>query len=270
MYVVPPQRAEAWPNSDRAGRMLIGPGFAAIIGLAMLTAVYRTDGKSLIQLEFHMSSQAVLLNCVVAYVVAAILAVGLGLPLGARFPTGVILAAIGLMLVGTVLTAFAAGSAMLLVGRVLDGLGTGAAAGVIAALVLRLNGRRGIAAAVIAALGVLAAVTAPVVGQLISDAVSFRLAYLAPVPFLLVALIVSAVGGIASAKPPVHPIPYGTPYPSQGPAQYPNPNPYATPYPAQGPAQYPNPNPHGTPYPPPQHPYSAPYGAPHPPQAPPH
>ena len=255
MYVMPPQRAEARPTGDRAGWTLIGPGFAAIIGLAMLTAVYRTDGKSAIRFEFHMSGQAVLLTCVVAYLVAAIAAAGLGLVLGARFPTAVTVPAIVLMLIGTALTALAASSAMLLPGRVLDGLGTGAAAGVIAALVLRLNARRGIAAAVTVALGVLAALIAPVVAQLISDATSFRLAYLAAIPFLLIALIVSAVSGIASTERHVHPAPYGTPYPSQGPAQFPNPAPYGMPYPSQGP--------------PPQHPNPAPYGTPYPPQAPP-
>ncbi|MFF3569974.1 MFS transporter [Nocardia jiangxiensis] len=250
MYVMPPQRTEARPNGGRAGWTLIGPGLAVIIGLAMLTAIYRTDGRSLIQAEFGISRQALLLTCVVAYVVAAILAVGLGLPLGARFPTAVTLSAIGVMLVGTVLTALAADGTLLLVGRVLGGLGTGAAAGVIVALVLRLNDRRGIAAATVAALGVLAAVVAPVIGQLMMDAINFHLAYLGAVPFLLIAVIVTAVSGTASTKRPAHPNPYGTPYPPQGPAQYPNPAPYGTPYPPQGPAQQPNPAPYGTPYPP--------------------
>ncbi|WP_218027221.1 MFS transporter [Nocardia vaccinii] len=252
--------------------MLIGPGFAAIIGLALLTAIYRTDGKPLIQFEFHMSGQAVLLTCVVAYLVAALPTVGLGLLLGARFPTAVTLPAVGLMLIGAAVTAFAGNSAVLLAGRVLDGLGTGAAAGVIAVLVHRLDGRRGIAAAVVAALGVLAAVIAPVIGQLISDMASFRLVYLAAVPFLLVALIVCAVSGIASAKRHVHSVPDGTPYPAPGPAQYPNPASYGMPYPPQMPPQGPNPVPYGMPYPPqvpPQGPNPAPYGVPYPPQTPP-
>lgn len=255
MYVMPPQRTEVRPNGDRAAWMLIGPGFAAIIGVAMLTAVYRIDGKSTIQVDFDMSGQQFLLTCVVPYLVAMMPAVALGLLLGARFPTAVTLPAIGLMLIGTALTALAANSAMLLVGRVLAGLGAGAAAGVITALVLRLNGRRGIAAAVLAALGVLAAVTAPVIGQVISDAVSFRWVFLAAVPFLLIALIVSAVGGSASAKRHAQSAPYGMPYPSQGPTQYPNPAPHGMPYPPQGPLQHPNP---------------APYRMPYPPQAPPH
>lgn len=269
---MPPQRTEARPNGGRAAGMLIGPGFAAIIGLAMLTAVYRIDGKSLIQFEFHMSSRAVLLTCVVAYLVAAIPAVGLGFAIGARFPAAVTLPAIGVMLIGAVVTALAAGSGMLLSGRVLGGLGAGATAGVVTALVLRLNGRRGVAAAVVAALGVLAAVIAPAIGQLISDVASFRSVWLAAVPFLLVALIVSAVSAIASAERPVRSAPHGVPYSSPGPAQYPNPALYGTQYPPQGPPQYPNSAAYGVPYPPegpPQHSNPAAYGVPYPPQGPP-
>lgn len=270
MYVTPPQLTGTRPNGDRAAWMLIGPGFAAIIGMAMLTAVYRTDGKSMIQFELHLSSQAVLLTCIVAYLVAAIPAVGLGLALGARFPTSVTLPAIGVMLIGAAVTALASGSVMLLVGRVLGGLGAGATAGVMTGLVLRLEGRRGIAAAAVAVVGVLAAVIAPVIDQQIADATSFRLAYLVAVPFLLVALIVSAVSAIASGKRHAPAAPHGGPYPSQGPGQYPNPASYAPLYPSQVPPQYSNPA-SGTPYPPqgpPQTPNPAPYGTPYPPQGP--
>lgn len=255
MYVMPPQGAEARPNGDRAGWMLIGPGSATIVGLAVLTAVYRIDGKSTLQFEFGMSSTAVLVTCAVPYLVAALLTVGLGLAFGARFPAAVTLPAIALMLIGAVVTALAAGNLMLLVGRVFGGLGAGAATGVLVALLLRLNSGRGIAAAVVAAVGVLAMVIAPVVGQLISDATSFRLAYLAAVPFLLVALIASAVSGLVSATRR-HPVPYGTPYPPQAPPPYRNPAPYGMPQPPQGPPLQ-NPNP-------------APYGMSHPPEVPPH
>ncbi len=270
MYVTPPQGAGARPSGDRSGLMLIGPGFAAIIGSAMFTAVYRIDGRSMIQTELGLSGPAVLVTCVLSYLVAAGLAVGVGLALGARFPTAVTMPATGLMLLGAVVTALAAGGLLLLVGRVLGGLGAGAAAGVFIALARRLDGRRGIAAAV-AGLGVLAAVIAPVVGQLISDATNFHVAYLAAVPFLLLALLAEAVTAIVSATRHPHPLPYGTPYPSQPPAQYPNQAPHNISHSPQGPPlQHPNPAFHGTPQSSPQHSNPVPYGTPQgpPPQHP--
>ncbi|WP_227833729.1 MFS transporter [Nocardia macrotermitis] len=241
MYVMPSQQTEARPNGDGGGRRLVGPGFAAVIGVGLLTSVYRFDGTSMVQYIFNMSGQAVLLTCVVAYLVAAVLTGALGFVFGARFPTAVTLSAIVVMLIGTALTALSPNAAVLLVGRVVGGLGAGAVIGVVAALLRRLGDRRGTAVA--AALGILTALIAPGVGQLISEVTGFRVVYLVAVPFLLIALILTAVSG-SSAKRPTQPILNGMPYPPQGPAQYPNP--YGTQYPPQMPnqvsqgAQYPS------------------------------
>ncbi|MEU4519952.1 MFS transporter [Amycolatopsis sp. NPDC024027] len=196
---------------------MFGPGFAALIGLFMLTVVYRFDGVPALQLALGLSSQSVLMIVLVPYLVAAALTVPVGLLLGARFPTAVTIPATGFLFLGVLLAAFTPGSGLLLIGRALSGLGTGAAAGAAAALILKLRRRRGVVAGVAAALGVLALLLAPVIGQLISEAAGFRVIHLAAIPFLLVALIVSAVLGLVkltAAKRQVPP--YGVPYPPAG------------------------------------------------------
>jgi MFS family permease len=220
MYVTPPMQSDPRPAAGPSWWLVIGPGFAALIGLFLLTVIYRVDGRSVLQVELGLSNQSLLLSGLVAYLVAAAIAFPAGLLLGARFPTSVTVPAICLMLLGVLLVAFAPNSGLLLVGRVLNGLGAGAAIGVTAALIRWLRTGRGVAAAVTAGLGVLAVVIAPLLGGLISDAFSFRLVYLIAALFVFVALIVAAVIGIVAlvaAKPPAQPMPYGVPYPPQGP-----------------------------------------------------
>ncbi|MFD9892485.1 MFS transporter [Amycolatopsis sp. NPDC059027] len=220
MYVTPPMRNDPRPAGGPPWWLVIGPGLAALIGLFLLTVIYRFDGVSALQADLGMSSQSLLLIGLVAYLVAAVLAFPAGLLLGARFPTSVTVPAICLMLLGVLLVAFVPDSGLLLVGRVLNGLGAGAALGVTAALIRRLRTGRAAAAGVTAGLGVLALVIAPFLGGLISDALSFRIVYLIAALFVFVALVAAAVTGIVtlmSAKPPAPPMPHGVPYPPQGP-----------------------------------------------------
>ncbi|HEY2060131.1 MAG TPA: MFS transporter [Amycolatopsis sp.] len=220
MYVTPPTPNQPRPAAGPPGWLVIGPGLAALIGLFLLTVIYRFDGHSLLQRELHLSTQSLLLSGFVGYLVAAVLALPAGLLLGGRFPTSVTVPALGLMLIGALLVAFTPNVALLLIGRVLDGFGTGAAVGATAALTRRLRSGRGATAGVTAGLGVLALVIAPFLGALISDSTSFRLMYLIGAVFVFLALIVAAVLGIVamvSAKPKVQPMPYGMPYPPQGP-----------------------------------------------------
>ncbi|SFW78773.1 multidrug transporter [Amycolatopsis australiensis] len=174
MYVTPPTPPVTRPGAAPVWWQVFGPAFAALIGLFMLTVLYRFDGMSDIQRDLGLSSQAVLLSGLVAYLAGAALAAPAGLLLGARFPTGMAIPAIGFLLLGAVLTAFADAGALLLAGRALSGLGTGAAAGATVAVILRLRERRGVIAGVAAALAVLALVLAPVIGRVISDAAGFR------------------------------------------------------------------------------------------------
>jgi len=201
MYVPTPTQRDSQPTA-RPWWLLIGPGFAALIGLFLLTVIYRFDGESPLRIDLGISSQTLLLNGVVAYVVAAALAFPAGLLLGARFPTSVTVPALVLMLLGVVLVAFMPSSGLLLVGRVLNGLGAGAVLGATVALIRRLQAGRGVAAGVTAGLGVLALVIAPVLGGLLSDATGFRVVFVVAALFVFVAIVVAGVLGIvALAKP---------------------------------------------------------------------
>lgn len=196
MPVTPPARNDVLSHDSRLWWTVIGPGFAAIIGLFMLTAVYGAGGMSPLQRDLGFSDLQLLVSAVVPYLIAAAVAFPLGILLGRRYPTAVTLPAVVLMVVGVLLMAFVSGSVMLMVARALGGLGAGAVVGVTTALVRGMTDRRSLVAAVVAALGVLALVAAPFVSQLLSTTLSFRLAFLVAVPLLLVALVASAVSGI--------------------------------------------------------------------------
>ncbi|RSN26755.1 MFS transporter [Streptomyces sp. WAC 05977] len=202
MYV--PTQNDPQPAAGPPWWLFIGPGFAALIGLFLLTVIYRFDGEPALQIDLGMSSQSLLLNGVVAYVVAAALAFPAGLLPGARFPTSVTVPALVFMLLGVLLVAFGPSSGMLLVGRVLNGLGAGAALGVTVALIRRLRTGRGAAAGVTAGLGVLALVIAPVLGGLLSDATGFRVVFVVAALFVFLALVVAGVLGILTLARPKH------------------------------------------------------------------
>ncbi|MFD6072083.1 MULTISPECIES: MFS transporter [Amycolatopsis] len=202
MYV-PPQR-DPRPTDGPPWWLLIGPGFAALIGLFLLTVIYRFDGESPLGIDLGMSSQSLLLSGLVAYVVAAAIAFPAGLVLGARFPTSVTVPAIVLMLLGVLLVAFVPGSGLLLVGRLLTGLGAGAVLGVTVALIRRLGTGRGAAAGAMAGLGVLALVAAPVLGGLLSDATGFRVVFVVAALFVFAALVVAGIIGIVAVAKPKH------------------------------------------------------------------
>ncbi|WP_181774372.1 MFS transporter [Amycolatopsis pittospori] len=211
MYVPQPMQSAPHPTAAPPWWLLVGPGFASLIGLFLLTVVYRFDGRATLQIELGMAEQTLLLGGLVAYLVAAAIASPVGLVLGARFPTSVTVPAICLMLLGVVLVAFTPSSGLFVVGRVLNGLGAGAAIGVTVALIRRLHTGRGVAAGVMAGLGVLALAIAPFLGGLVSDAIGFRVVYVVAALFVFVALVVAGIIGIvtlAKAKPSIQPMAY--------------------------------------------------------------
>ncbi|MEV7097281.1 MFS transporter [Amycolatopsis sp. NPDC051045] len=213
MYVTPPTPPVTRPVAAPAWWQALGPGFTALIGLFMLTVIYRFDGMSELQRALGLSSQSLLLIGLVTYLVGAALTVPVGFLLGARFPTGVAVSATCFLLFGVVLAAFAGAGGLLMAGRAFSGLGTGAAAGATVALILKLRERRGIVAGVTAALAVLALVLAPVIGRMISEAVGFRVVQLVAIPFLLLALVVNGIVGLVrltAAKRQAPPVPNGS------------------------------------------------------------
>ncbi|RSD09156.1 MFS transporter [Amycolatopsis eburnea] len=194
MYVTPPNATR--PVTAPVWWQVLGPGSTALIGFFMLTVIYRFDGESEIQRDLGLSSLFLLVAGLVAYLAGVALGAVPGLLLGARFPTAVAVPASCFLVFGVLLVAFADAGALLTAGRVLSGLGTGAAAGATVALIVKLREGRGAAGGVTAGLAVLALLLGPVIGQLISEAVGFRPVHLIAVPFLLVALVVNAVLGI--------------------------------------------------------------------------
>jgi len=258
MYLTPPSQS-APQIAAKPPWLVVGPGLAALVGLFMLTVVYRFDGRTAMQANLHLSNQAMLLTGLVAYVVPLALAFPAGMVLGGRMPTAMAVPAIVLMLLGTLAVAFTPNGLVLLVGRVLGGLGAGEALGVTVALIRGLRTGRGAAAGTLAGLGVLMLAIAPFVGGALSDSLNFRVTYLIGAVVLFLVLIVTAVLGIvsvSSAKPavppmsPMQPMPYGAGYPPPGP-QYPQPGQLGPQYPQQaqpGPV-YPAPGQPGTPYP---------------------
>ncbi len=214
-------------------------------------------------IELGLLPREFLLIGVVSYLVAAALTFALGFLFGGRSPTASLLPALGVMVVGVLLTSFAAAGVMLLAGRVLGGLGAGVAVGVTVAVLRRVQGSRAVAATVVAVLSGLAAVAAPFVNSAISEMLSFRLPHLATEPFLSAAIFAAAVSGIAQtagAGRAARSTPYGMPYPPPYPAppnpvdRYPAPQ-YPVAHPMHQAPQYPatqNPaSPHpATPYPP--------------------
>src|SRR5207302_6573480 len=117
MYVTPPTPHVTRPVAAPAWWQVSGPGFAALIGLFMLTVIYRFDGMSQIQRALGLSSQSLLLIGLVTYLVGAALTVPVGLLLGARFPTAVAIPAICFLLFGVLLIAFADAGGLLMAGR---------------------------------------------------------------------------------------------------------------------------------------------------------
>jgi MFS family permease len=196
MYVTPTPPHVTRPVVAPASWQVFGPGLTALIGLFMLTVIYRFDGMSELQRALGLSGQSLLLIGLVAYLAGAALTVPVGLLLGARFPMAVAIPATCLLLIGVALAAFADAGGLLMAGRAFSGLGTGAAAGATVALILKLRERRAVVAGVTAALAVLALVLAPAVGRLISEALGFRVIQLIAIPFLLIALVVNGVIGL--------------------------------------------------------------------------
>ncbi|WAL63805.1 MFS transporter [Amycolatopsis cynarae] len=216
MYVTPQP-----PPAARPWWLVLGPGFAALIGLFLLTVAHPFGGAfaAEVQRDLRLSSQAVLFEVLVTYVLAAALGAVLGLLLGGRVPTGLAVPAICLMLLGTLALTLSPNGLFVGLGRALTGLGAGVTIGVTVALIRTQPRQRGAAFGVFGALGLLALVVAPFLGKLVADVLSWRICQLIALPFLFLALLLSAICGIiamSSAKRPVpSPMPYAAPYPPQ-------------------------------------------------------
>ncbi|HEY3686264.1 MAG TPA: MFS transporter [Streptosporangiaceae bacterium] len=191
----PPQPAAAgqqhavWP-----WWALPGPGVAALAGLYLLTAVVQIGSMSYIQRDLHLSTVSYLPSTVGVYLLAMLLTLAVGLLVGARYPTSIAAPGIAFMIIGVVLDVFSPDELVLLVGRGLTGLGAGAAAGVAAALAVRITARP--LAYTAGGLGLLALIAGPFVGGGIATVLSWRWIFLSTAPLLLAALVATMIIGI--------------------------------------------------------------------------
>ncbi|MEU8080673.1 hypothetical protein AB0B31_35080 [Catellatospora citrea] len=185
------------PSVDRPLWTLIGPGVAAMVAACQLAIVFG-PAHSALHRDLD-ASAAWLAMTVVAQLVAAALGAVPGFLLGRRAPTSLVASGLLLMLVGAVVTALSATSAMVLGAGVVTGLGAGAVLGTAAGLsgqagAHRAQARLGLGLAVLGGL-----VAGPVLGWLLSTMLGWRPAYLSMVVLILFALVATAVGGIVAA-----------------------------------------------------------------------
>lgn len=173
--------------------VICGPGSAALAGAFLFTAdIGRTGSTVLAELGSPESSRVVwFAGCLVAG------AVGLGVGvLARRFPTVVAVGAIFAMVIGAVAMGFASNGNLYLVGKVVAGLGVGAAWGVSVFVALSTGERKRMAIALLAGLGVVSAIAGPLVTGAITTLFSWRVGYLAVILVLGMTLIVTAVIGV--------------------------------------------------------------------------
>lgn len=174
--------------------LLIGPALAASLGAYLLAVTLGPDGTT-IERDMDLPASVIPWN-LVAYLLAAVLAVLVGVLVGRRWPTAVALPASVLLLPGTLLTAFASGGGVLLFSRAVTGFGAGLAWGVTAVLVARMRARRAWVAPVVGGTVVLALGLGPVAWVLLGRPLGWRFPFLLAVPVEVVAMLVIAVSGI--------------------------------------------------------------------------
>ncbi|WP_238011768.1 MFS transporter [Dactylosporangium sp. AC04546] len=192
---------------------LIGPGVGAVLAAGVLTAPVGPLTEA-IQRDLGLSSAALTTILAVQYAAAAVALFAPGHLLGRRAPTATALPGLVLVLVGTLVSAFAPGAAVMAAGRVLAGLGAGTAAGAALALSTQLatapaipsgpgaatdrtDVRRSPARLVLLlALGA-ALVLGPVAGGVVVRALSWRTAFVAELPVALFGLLAAAASGVA-------------------------------------------------------------------------
>ncbi len=218
--MIPPGNpAPAGPSAVRPLWSLIGPALGALLAAGLLTAPIGALGGS-IERALHVSAASMLATVYASYAVALAAMIVPGYLLGRRAPTATGVPALVLMIIGTLLIAFAPDTAVLAVGRVLAGLGAGAVVGVAFAVSGQLGSGRSQARLVLGIAAGVALLLGPVVSSFVTMGLDFRLAFLIDVPVALIALVVTAATGIAMLvqrtsrpRPPAAPA-MALPYPA--------------------------------------------------------
>ncbi|MEU5949765.1 MFS transporter [Micromonospora sp. NPDC047465] len=190
---------------------LAGPALSAFLAAGLLTAPIGPL-VSAITRDLGLSTAGMTATVVAQYTVATVALVAPGYLLGRRWPTAIALPALALLIIGSVVSAFTPGAALLAVGRVLVGLGAGTVAGAALALssqLVRWRSRARLALGL--ALGA-ALLIGPVASGMLAQALSWRTVFLADVMVATVALLSTIASGIAMwVLRPSRPSPPATP-----------------------------------------------------------
>ncbi|MEE6262527.1 MFS transporter [Plantactinospora sonchi] len=194
--MIPPGNPElARPPVGRPLWSLVGPALGALLAAGLLTAPIGPLAGAITR-DLGLSTTTMLMTVVVPYVVAAAALVVPGHLLGRRWPTATAVPASMLLVLGSAVSAFTPGVALLAVGRVVLGVGAGTVVGVVLALSGQLGHWRSRARLVLGlGLGV-ALLVGPVVSGTLTVALGWRLAFVADLLMATVALVGAVVGGI--------------------------------------------------------------------------
>lgn len=172
---------------------LLGPGPGALVGLYLLTVTVGA-GTALVRALDLSSTMTAMMT--VVYLVAGVLGAPIGWLLGRRAPDAVAITGAALLLIGAVLDGLASAFPLLMTGRVVSGLATGALVATAVVLVRRTGIREAYAIASAAALAAL--VAGAVLGTLLTPALGWRtpflLASLAAFVAVLAAIIIAITG----------------------------------------------------------------------------
>ncbi|MGH3390699.1 MAG: MFS transporter [Actinomadura sp.] len=189
----PAPATRAMPRPPAAWE-LIGPGLGSLVGLYLL-ALAIGPWMNHARMDLGLSTPAVL-SVFIAYLVAGALSAPVGAVLGRRHPNTVAAASTGLMLVGSMLAFLAPNYALLMVSRIVSGLGAGALVAEAVVLALLAGHRRSYTIGLTVGLGALAVVVGLVLGGVLATALGWRLVFLISLPPLILALLASIISGI--------------------------------------------------------------------------
>lgn len=197
--VAPPVSVQRWPAlGANALLALLGPAVAALAGALALTGLAGSAGTGL-QRDLGYSARQLTAILVMAFVVATLAAALFGW-IGRYATRTWIMVSCVILLVAFVVAALAENAALLTVGCVLCGLGTGILLGQLWIVTARLRTRPGRLRGMIAAMVAFPALLGPVLSGAVTSALTWRWSFLLLFPPALVALIISAVGALVTGR----------------------------------------------------------------------
>ncbi|TDB94212.1 hypothetical protein E1266_17690 [Actinomadura sp. 7K534] len=194
----PPQRQGPMASRPTAGVEAIGPALGAFVALYLLTAPFGLVATGGYRGILGHGTVTPILSELFGYLLPAALAAPLGARFGRRFPNRAAAVALGLILIGATLAFLTPSYMLIMVGRVVSGLGAGTLAALPALPALRAGHLRGGATAAMIGAGVLALLLGFLAGPMLAVPFGWRLVFAAALPPTLLALLASVLGGLTA------------------------------------------------------------------------